>query len=262
MKHLYLKVSQVYIKKIQIFNDKSVGKLWFRGQRDAKWSITPSIYRKDYIDDQGVDTEETEVLRYTRQRGFPFIKEKLDAFDEIFLAQHYGFPTRLIDWTESPLLGLFFALDGWSGDGDIAMYVLDPSLWNEQVLYERQKMNYKRILPLTDDFVEKLKPGNASGGHNLPLCIHATRNNDRIVAQRGEFTLFGTSRLSLEEEYKKINSPEGEKAFLCALKKLVIKKNSVENFRKSLDNFGITESSIYPSLDSIAKEIKRIRGFK
>lgn len=249
-----------FYEKLQLINKTSKNKLWFRGQRDASWKISPSIYRKEYKDDNEVILEETEILSYLRRRGYPFIKDKPESFDELFIAQHYGFPTRLVDWTENPLLGLYFALDGWTGDCDIAVYALDPAKWNEQVLTGRQN-NYHKILPLSDSLVDSLSPDKISGSHNTPLNIQANRNNDRIVAQRGEFTLFGTARISMDDHYSSITMPEGAK-WETALHKIIIKKSAVGNFRDALDGFGITESTIYPNLDSVAKEVRRIRGFR
>jgi len=54
-----------------------------------------------------------------------------DEWDWIFLMQHYRAPTRLLDWSESPLVALYFALvDKLQEDSDGALWCMDPIALN------------------------------------------------------------------------------------------------------------------------------------
>ena len=70
--------------------------VWFRGQGDVTWPLKPSLYRGKFRPEL-----EREMLRDFRAHAAEYV-------DWLFLAQHHGIPTRILDWTENPLVGLYF----------------------------------------------------------------------------------------------------------------------------------------------------------
>ena len=85
---------------------------WFRGEPgDVDTPLLPKLYRprKD-----GSKHNENKLLQAFRMRAPIFAAASCpdrSAVDEwMFLAQHVGLPTRLLDWSESALVGLYFAL--------------------------------------------------------------------------------------------------------------------------------------------------------
>ena len=55
-------------------------------------------------------------------------------WDWYFVMQHYGAPTRLLDWTEGALHGLYFALRNNYGYDDAAVWVLNPWKFNKKTV--------------------------------------------------------------------------------------------------------------------------------
>ena len=91
------------------------GRYYFRGQADATWDVTPSLFRCDAIT---LDNERKiiheELLRNPKET----------PLGALFHAQHYGTPTRICDLTISLLCAIFFASDG---NSDGAVYIIDKS---------------------------------------------------------------------------------------------------------------------------------------
>src|ERR1700761_518546 len=89
------------------------GKLVFRGQGDATWGLVPSIYRgMDSLDLTGWENEicdrERDIFREFTDRSRRF-REGGSPWEVLVTAQHYGTPTRLLDWTNNAQAALYFA---------------------------------------------------------------------------------------------------------------------------------------------------------
>jgi hypothetical protein len=107
--------------------------VWFRGQSEFNWKLTPSVARVT----GGIDAEFALVKRF-KQNALSFLTNRpLSEWDWLFLMQHYGVPTRLLDWTESPLVALYFAvseIDHLGEDG--ALWCLLPKELNVHANYQ------------------------------------------------------------------------------------------------------------------------------
>lgn len=86
----------------------------FRGQSQASWGLVPSIFRG--IDISSVDDfiEDLERIERDITREFEMWARRYDAniegaWDTLVAAQHYGTPTRLLDWTSNALAAAYFA---------------------------------------------------------------------------------------------------------------------------------------------------------
>jgi len=255
-----------YLTYIDGVRDDPNQPLWFRGAGKYSHRLSPSIFRhtkSNSIED--LIRLEKQILQTFRQRSIPFLEREVhDPWDWLFLMQHYGVPTRLLDWTESPMIALFFAVTSCdhkilkSGDlsfaDDAAIWVLKPCEWNEKAV---DLDSFKgRVLATDDDLLRSYKPEPDCGDlRPPPLAIYGAHNSRRIVAQRGVFTVFGKSTKAAEKFYEDSGFPEG------MLHKLKLPKVALPGLARALGQNGFVDSVAFPELEGLAREIKRHHKF-
>ncbi|EGQ7938455.1 FRG domain-containing protein [Vibrio vulnificus] len=254
---------QSFLDNVDQNQQSDQSSLWFRGAGNSSYTLSPTLHRHTLITDSVTLLQyEKKLLTRFKERSVPYLKNRIeDAWELLFLMQHYGMPTRLLDWTENPFISLFFALssakknDNGEYDKDAAVWVLSPSKWN-QTVFSNISYTGSAVSP-TEAMVSSYKPeGNDPQlMQEHPVAILGIHNSPRIVAQRGSFCLFGKSLIPMEEIYKTGNFPQD------TLKKLIIPASLIDELLKKLVWMGITDSVIYPDLEGLAKETKRLFGF-
>ena len=237
--------------------------LWFRGVANASYQLLPTLYRhpsKTNSDDL-LELEEQIIARFS-QRSIPFQTRELGGdWEPLFYMQHFGIPTRLLDWTENPLVALFFALTGAVSDlqNDAAVWVANPVSWNKYIMTQ---MRVERIFSPGEDALKGFVPPTPTttlrraDRNTIPVFMNGTYNSPRIVAQRGGFSIFGTDVVPMEEVFTNSTVLPND-----CLVKLVIPKEYVESLLNSITSLGITDSVIYPDMEGLGKETKRYFGF-
>lgn len=150
-------------------------------------------------------------------------------------AQHYGIPTRLMDFTTSHIVSLLFAVEKSfqdENDNDAVVYFLNPSKLNERI---KEQSN---IINISSD------TNISSEGHDGPFVIQGRKLNSRIDAQKGMFVLFQDNDEPLN---KYLDDDILRKVTICGVEK--------KNIISSLYSMGISFTHIYPELGSVAKDI-------
>ena len=250
-----------FLQKIEVLQKKVSGPLWFRGASRQSHALVPSLYRhpSENSPTRLIELERNILTRF-RQRSIPYhTRDLVDDWDAMFFMQHYGVPTRLLDWTENPLTALHFALmtakrerqrDGTIRfPGPACVWILDPSAWNTAAL---ARLSYQGGPLVPGD--QGLKGYLAQTGASLsplPVAMFGAHNSPRIVAQQGVFTIFGEDRRPMDELVKRdVIPPE-------ALTIASFSASKIPAVRGALLRHGITESTIYPDLEGLAREINR-----
>ncbi|WP_411882879.1 FRG domain-containing protein [Polaromonas sp. YR568] len=249
---------------------------WYRGVGNATYSLTPSLFRhptftavEDFIKLEAKMLEDFQRHKVLHTEDMSGSSQEQDL-RTLFYMQHYGIPTRLLDWTTNPFIALYFALSTAATNNlgqaveDAAVWVLNPVGWNKVSL---SQISHGNSGPLRySDAVENYAPRKLYAGsleptaiktlYDLPACILGISNNARMFAQRGVFTVFGRSLHPMEKQF-------GTGSFAQeSLTKLVFPKTVIGPLLNLLLRLGYTDSVSYPDLHGLSMEIKRARGFK
>ena len=216
-------------------------RLWYRGQANEIWPLEPRVARsRRYLENELV------MLRQFKQDAASRLTDRpASEWEWICLAQHHGLPTRLLDWSENPLVGLFFAVDDLAADqpGPVsgALFELSPDELNLSAFG-----NGRGTLMLEHDNDLDAYLPDASGGPVLqPAAVLAGRTFGRIIAQAGTFTVS-----SGDHSARALNSPGGPTS------KIVIPAQHKTEIKEQLADVNISASTVYPDLDHLALSIR------
>jgi FRG domain len=226
---------------------------WFRGQSDATWALRPSIYRYSPLK-RHIRALEDEIRQEFVVRAPSLGPERpRNSWEWYFLMQHCGAPTRLLDWTESALIALFFAVKGGGmrGDTDGAVWILEPWKLNESVanikeviapgaeagMMVRHADRYKEWLPDRYSNTRCLKK-------RFPVAVYPTHFSRRISSQRSCFTIHGSDSDGFE------HLPD---TFLGYLRKVVIPASKKHDIERRLSVAGVDELTVFPDLDGLGR---------
>ncbi len=225
-------------------NNNYSGAIWYRGQADIDWHLTPGYLRLD-----AAPSESTLIKKFKQSAAMLVKSTPKESFDWLFLMQHYGVPTRLLDWSESPLVGLYFAIENHAEheDTDAALWSLRPSEMNKNAGINNADEEF--FIPSFED-TELLNYSVEALAQNtrtqlMPLATIATRNNARIQAQHGVFTIHHHENIAVENV--------GDSSHVI---KYTIPNASKENILKQLHLLGVTKFQLFPELASIGDIIK------
>jgi FRG domain len=230
---------------------RSVRNWCFRGQGDARWPLRSSLSRQIEISKvfhKAWPGQESRIRRIFQRKANLFISDppQEDELEWLALMQHHGAPTRLLDFTWSPYVAAFFALE--RATEDAAIWALNlPLLWE---LYDRQRIDgvdvgnadprdakifQKYYLPNNRAFVWQGDP---------------FRMSQRVIAQSGTFLV--SSHLGLTVEDILARYPREQELLV---KFLLPTATLRAEAMASLYSMNITQATLFPGLDGLARSM-------
>jgi hypothetical protein len=221
----------------------------FRGQRRASWQLWSSLSRHltAYVPDQRQWPErEARAIRIFRRKAHSYMTDPNFLDDELrclALMQHHGAPTRLFDFTKSPFVAMFFALE--SATGDAALYALNtPYLWDAAPRSQRR---------LTPDVIDPSKPGHyekyfLTNRYPIVWTGEPEKMDRRLVAQSGTFVIPGVLDRTIDEILGE--SYAGREP---VLKKFILTPQVRKEAMENLYRMNITYATLFPGLDGLAR---------
>lgn len=221
----------------------------YRGVADKTWGLIPSLNRVCAHD----LTLERQMLRAFRKYGYADISQVQSFWQVIAMAQQFGLPTRLLDWTYSPLVAAHFAtenVEAYDRDGAIWCAQVEkindqlPPALKEMLDNERGTIFTMEMLDKIGDSYDSLKSFSQTP---YAFFFEPASAVNRIANQYALFSLTTDATLVLD----RLPNMEG------CFKKLVIPREVKLEIRDKLDYINISERMIYPGLDGICKWITR-----
>ena len=215
--------------------------LWFRGHSRKDWTLVPSLART--ADHLG---KETEIIKRFIQLAVPHLTGDAprDDWEWIFLMQHHRVPTRLLDWTESPLAALWFAVSSSDADdlaNDGAFWCLAPLSLNQEARF-RGRLQTELPGFGKDDVLDSWLPDRQDRGlRQNPVAATGPRTSPRMAAQLGNFTISDRGSVAIEEI--------GEKEHVW---RFIIPVTANPTIAEELKLLRFTELTLFPDLDRVA----------
>lgn len=243
---------QSLIGAVTTANDRFGSQVWWRGQRNSSWHLDPSISRQPH----NARSEQSLVARFRHKAPsrHPKVPPSNDRAGWLFLMQHFRLPTRLLDWTESPLVACFFAAQADPAmeehrsvvrETDGALFALSPYRLNDSQIN-------RPVLLLPDD-PEPIASINRAFDRDLPestkvLAVRPSEVDVRLMVQLSVFTLHGGA-IAMEDVQR-------HESFII---KWQIPAASKKMLRKELKALGVRASSIFPDLEHLATDVASTR---
>jgi hypothetical protein len=224
----------------------------YRGMGNADWRLLTSLDRLGGTEPPHTKAHlEEHILRNFIRFGRPYLPPQ-NLWEMLVIAEHHGLPTRLLDWTHSPLVALHFATLGERPGIDRIIWKLD---WQKM----HEHFGLKPVAFLVEDLDETIRERgcgsfweflNAKEQELFACLLDPPSVTDRLSVQSGTFTLCSVKNRTFDEILR-------ESGLGSALTRFVIPGERVDYIRDQLDLCTITERRLFPGLDGIAAELRR-----
>lgn len=229
------------------------GTYLYRGLPDADYKLKTSLERN--CKDKKKVLEKKMLDNFAKYTSGETDINRDNIWEQMILAQHHGLPTRLLDWTHSPLVALNFAtLEDLAGLDDH-----DCVLWriNYESLHENLPKEYRAILGSNSNIfsvdmltkaADSIEAYDNSIGSESMVILEPPSFDIRIINQYAFFSIVPNNVTDIETFLDENTSDTV---------KYIISKDLKWQIRDFLDEINISERTIYPGLDGISKWIAR-----
>jgi hypothetical protein len=223
----------------------------FRGQQNSTWELLSSLsrYLAAYVTDlSSWKTREERAIRIFRRKAHNYLTNPSVLSNDLrclALMQHHGAPTRLLDFTKSPFVAAFFALE--TATSDAAVFALNtPVLWTSNPL-DHPGLDRDTIDPRMNGNFEKYFLKNEN---EIIWIGEPTEMDQRLIAQSGTMIVPGALGKSISAILENYNTKEP------VIRKLILPLHVRDDAMKSLYRMNITNATLFPDLDGLAKSIR------
>lgn len=239
----------------------------FRGEKKFSWELASLIERsaRDYgIDFQNLAKYEQGMIRKFHRNICNYYGKKIERqnyFEIMAMMQHFGCPTRLLDFSHSAYIALFFAIENATTcieqEPESAIWIFNSG-WLDRKYQDTSPEEYKK--KKNDDPFEKTQEMmKIILNDKRPFVKHIGpyEMNDRMLIQQGTFLIqLDITKSFIENLYESSNKEE----VYDNVKKIKIKitKELLNSAYAQLYRMNITRMSLFPGIDGFASHLKML----
>ena len=231
----------------------------YRGLPDVSFKLKTSLQRN--CGHQSANLERKLLDNFIKYTATETDDEFNNVWRSMILGQHHGLPTRLLDWTHSPLVGLHFAVSDSNFDNidknDCVVWRIDTSNLHDLLPEDFQKAmkKYNAVtkvfsVDMLNRVVDSLDKYDDLVKDESMVVIEPPSIDPRIINQYSFFTVVPKGIEDIETFFAKDNNG-------ITVNKYIIDKDLKWQIRDFLDEANISERTIYPGLDGICKWLAR-----
>lgn len=242
---------QAYDKRIS----RNRSSYLYRGRPNVSFRLETGLVRN--CKDKGKILEKSILRNFTKYASTEEPGLENSKWRQLIIGQHHGLPTRLLDWTYSPLAALHFATSGEAfsqmEENDCVIWAIDieeiHSLLPQKYSDELQKGNaYLFTVKMLEQVVRELDQYDNDMKADAMVLLEPPSIDQRIINQYSYFSVIPRDMTDIEAflESKTANTV-----------KYIIDKTLKWRIRDMLDQLNVNERIIYPGLDGLSSWIKR-----
>jgi len=228
----YRRVRYAPSREILLFRGQNVDKpLMPKYARTVKTMLELDLMKADEI----LKVEQERFIEFKRRAGWMIDKAPQTEWDWLGLAQHHGLETRLLDWTENPLVALYFAFENCRSNPRH-----DSVVWMLKVPKSEIVVPTNKINPFSVNKTKVFRP---------------TIVSHRMTAQAGWFSVH-----KFVQDKQKFVPLDKNKAYKESLARLALRLEPVTVITH-LARIGINSVSLFPDLDGLCKHLNESTAF-
>lgn len=245
MKEHFTALTNLLEKISQVYDQLGTENLWWRGQPEQGLNLIPRVFRRVH----GTISELEMILNFVRQAPLRYAAWPHERPHQLLLMQHFGLPTRLLDWSMGVLTALYFAVGEEREGKSASLWALNPVKLNKRMTGKDSigVLNHyeHKIQELVDiafvRYSEKPDPGD------LVLAMSGPELDLRMLVQWGVYTIHANSKPI--EELPNCDDFAAE---------ISIPAEDQRPLRQALRIAGFSRSRLFPDLQSLAEDLRNI----